>query len=153
MKPSAISSQSSAGRERLIKRVSFFALCALLFTLCLFAEAQQTKKIPRIGYLTLASASSNLARRDAFLAGLRDLGYSEGQNIIIDYRYAESKAERLPELAADLVRLNVDVIVAGGTQVNVIAKKATSTIPIVMTNTDDPVGSGLVESLGRPGSN
>ena len=136
-----------------MKRIADWSLIAFVLVTVAPAGAQQSRKIPRIGYLTLASLSSNLPRRDAFVAGLRDLGYVEGQNINIDYRYAESKAERLSELAADLVRLNVDVIVAGGTQVNVIAKKATSTIPIVMTNTDDPVGSGLVESLGRPGGN
>jgi putative ABC transport system substrate-binding protein len=117
------------------------------------AQAQEAKKIPRVGYLTLASLSSNLPRREAFLEGLRNLGYVEGQNIVIEYRYAESKAERLAELATELVRLKVDVIVAGGTQVNVAAKKATGTIPIVMANADDPVGSGLVESLARPSRN
>jgi putative ABC transport system substrate-binding protein len=94
-----------------------------------------------------------LARREAFLEGLRNLGYVEGQNIMIEYRYAESRSERLPDLAAELVGLKVDVIVAGGTQVNLVAKKATGTIPIVMLNSDDPLGSGLVESLARPGGN
>jgi putative ABC transport system substrate-binding protein len=125
----------------------------LLLTSTQVAQAQRPVKIPRIGYLTLASASSNLPRREAFRDGLRNLGYIEGQNINIEYRYADSKTDRLPELAADLVRLEVDVIVAGGTQVNVAAKKATSTIPIVMANADDPLGSGLVQSLARPGAN
>jgi ABC-type uncharacterized transport system substrate-binding protein len=128
-------------------------LVAVLLAVAVIAEAQQPRKVPVIGYLTLASASSNLPRREAFREGLRNLGYVEGQNIIIEYRYAESRAERLHELAADLVGLKVDIIVAGGTQVNFAAKKATGTIPIVMANADDPVGSGLVESLARPGNN
>jgi ABC-type uncharacterized transport system substrate-binding protein len=128
-------------------------LVAVLLAVAVIAEAQQPRKVPVIGYLTLASASSNLPRREAFREGLRNLGYVEGQNIIIEYRYAESRAERLHELAADLVGLKVDIIVAGGTQVNLAAKKATGTIPIVMANADDPVGSGLVESLARPGNN
>jgi ABC-type uncharacterized transport system substrate-binding protein len=135
------------------KGITCPALCTLLLALCLSAEAQQPKRIPRIGYLTLASLSANLPRRDAFLEGLRNLGYLEGENIMIEYRYADSQAERLPELAADLARLKVDVIVAGGTQVNLVAKKVTTTIPIVMANADDPVGSGLVENLARPGGN
>jgi putative tryptophan/tyrosine transport system substrate-binding protein len=130
-----------------------FALCAMLFAHSFSVDAQQAPKTPRIGYLTLASASSNLPRRKAFLDGLRNLGYIEGQNINIEYRYADSRTDRLPELAADLVRLQVDVIVAGGTQVNLAAKKATSTIPIVMANADDPLGSGLVQSLAKPGGN
>jgi putative ABC transport system substrate-binding protein len=135
------------------KSVFSLLLSALLFAFCPSAEAQQAAKIPRIGYLTLASASSNLPRREAFLHGLRNLGYIEGQNVNIEYRYANSRTDRLPELAADLVRIQVDVIVAGGTQVNLAAKKATNTIPIVMANADDPLGSGLVQSLARPGAN
>jgi putative tryptophan/tyrosine transport system substrate-binding protein len=131
----------------------FWLLTTVWLTTASIAEAQQIKKIPRIGYLTLASLTSNLPRREAFRDGLRNLGYIEGQNINIEYRYADSKADRLPDLAADLVRLEVDVIVAGGTQVNVAAKKATSAIPIVMANADDPLGSGLVQSLARPGAN
>jgi putative ABC transport system substrate-binding protein len=135
------------------KNIFCIAIVIVLFELCFPVQAQQPGKIPRIGYLTLASSSSNLPRREAFREGLRHLGYIEGQNINIEYRYADSRTERLPELAADLVRLEVDVIVAGGTQVNVAAKKATRTIPIVMANADDPLGSGLVESLAKPGAN
>jgi len=135
------------------KRIFCIVLVAMLFALCFPVQAQQHGKIPRIGYLTLASSSSNLPRREAFREGLRHLGYIEGQNINIEYRYADSRTERLSELVADLVRLEVDVIVAGGTQVNLAAKKATGTIPIVMANADDPLGSGLVESLARPGTN
>jgi putative ABC transport system substrate-binding protein len=135
------------------KKLLCSTLCALLLALSFPVHAQQSRKIPRVGYLTLASASSNLPRREAFRDGLRNLGYIEGQNINIEYRYADSKTDRLSELAADLVRLQVDVIVAGGTQVNLAAKKATSTIPIVMANADDPLGSGLVQSLAKPGGN
>ena len=134
--------------------VSSILFVVILFAVGIIAEAQQqANKVPRIGYLTLASPSPNLARREAFLEGLRHLGYVEGQNIMIEYRYAESRSERLPNLAAELVGLKVDVIAAGGTQVNLVAKKATGTIPIVMLNSDDPLGSGLVESLARPGGN
>jgi putative tryptophan/tyrosine transport system substrate-binding protein len=135
------------------KTVMRLTLCAMLLALCAFAEAQQAKKIPRIGYLSLGSASSSSPRREAFREGLRNLGYVEGQNIIIEYGYAESNAQRLADLANDMVRLKLDVIVAGGTQVNLAVKKTTDTIPIVMANTDDPLGSGLVESLARPGKN
>jgi len=129
-------------------------LATILATNVSLAAAQlPAGKSLRLGYLTLSSPTANSARRDAFLEGLRKLGYVDGQNIIIEYRYADSRAERLPELAAELVRLKVDVIVAGGTQANLVAKKATSTIPIVMLNSDDPLGSGLVESLAKPGGN
>jgi putative tryptophan/tyrosine transport system substrate-binding protein len=132
------------------RKVVGWLLAIIFLTTVSITYAQQTTKIPRIGYLTLASPTSNLSRREAFRDGLRNLGYIEGQNINIEYRYADSRTDRLPELAADLVRLQVDVIVAGGTQVNLAAKKATSTIPIVMANTDDPLGSGLVKaSLNR----
>jgi putative ABC transport system substrate-binding protein len=129
-----------------------FAFCALLFAALCAAEAQQ-RKLSRIGYLTLSSPNANMARRDAFLDGLRHLGYIEGQNITIEYRHGESRSERLPELAAELLSLKPDVIVAGGTQANLAVKKATGTIPIVMLNSDDPVGSGLVKSLAKPGGN
>jgi putative ABC transport system substrate-binding protein len=129
------------------------ALCAMLFTLCVSAEAQQPKKVPRIGYLSRSSASGNLPRIEAFRQGLRDLGYIEGQNIVIEYRYAEGKSDRLPNLAADLVSLKIDVIVAPGTGPVSAAKRATTTIPIVMVNAADPVGDGFVTSLARPGGN
>jgi putative ABC transport system substrate-binding protein len=136
-----------------MKRKVFGWLLAIIFLATVSITYAQQPKVPRIGYLTLASLTSNLPRREAFRDGLRNLGYIEGQNINIEYRYADSRTDRLPELAADLVRLEVDVIVAGGTQVNLAAKKATSTIPIVMANADDPLGSGLVQSLARPGAN
>jgi len=112
------------------------------------AKAQQPAgKVPRIAYLTFGSSSSSAPRREAFREGLRKLNYIEGQNIIVEYRYADSKADLLAEQIAELIQLKVDVIVAGGTQANVEVKKATSTIPIVIANSDDPLGSGLVESL------
>ena len=128
-------------------------LCGLtLGTLCgpLASGAEQPGKVARIGYLSLGSSTS---APHAFRQGLRDFGYVEGQNIVIEYRYAEGRAERLPDLAAELLRLNVDVIVAGGTPAPLAAKHATGTIPIVMTSAGDPVGSGLVASLARPGGN
>src|SRR5262245_12892351 len=135
------------------KKVVGLAICAMLLVLSFPAWAQQTKKVARIGYLSMGSVSSSLPRREAFRDGLRNLGYVEGQSIIIEYGYAESNAERLVNLANDMVRLKLDVIVAGGTQVNLAVKKITDAIPIVMANTDDPLGSGLVESLAKPGKN
>jgi len=120
----------------------------------LFARAQQAGKIPRIGYLSPRSASSALSANDrAFLQGLHDLGYVEGKNISIEYRFAGGRFDQLSELAAELVRLNVDVIVAAVTQASLAAKAATQTIPVVMLAVSDPVGSGLVASLARPGAN
>ena len=115
------------------KIVIHFALCAMLLALCLSAEAQQPAKIPRIGYLAGAFPSSVPARVAAFRQGLRELGYVEGKNIVVEYRYAEGKADRERELAAELVRLKVDIIVVAGGNVSVrAAKNATKTIPIVM---------------------
>ena len=119
----------------------------------LAADAQQAGKVFRIGYLAPGSPSSATGSLEAFRQGLRELGYVEGRNIVIEYRWAEGRHERLPDLAADLVRLKVDVIVAVATTPPHAAKKATTTIPIVMTNHADPVGSGLVASLARPGGN
>jgi putative ABC transport system substrate-binding protein len=134
------------------KKIIFLALCALLLAPCSAVEAQQTGKIFRIGFLDSSTASGMAGLLDAFRQGLNKLGWIEGKNIIIEYRFAEQKNERLPELAADLVRLKVDVIVAAW-QAAASAKKATTTIPIVMTNAVDPVGAGLVTSLARPGGN
>jgi putative ABC transport system substrate-binding protein len=116
------------------------------------AEAQPTK-IPRIGYLTGNSPSTNAARIEAFRQGLRELGYVEGKNIIIEWRYAEGKADRLPALAAELVRVKIEVIVTTGPGPTRAAKEATTTIPIVMAQDPDPVGNGFVASLARPGGN
>jgi len=117
------------------------------------AQAQQPMKIPRIGYQAAASPSVVAARIEAFRQGLRKLGYVEGKNIVIEYRYAEGKLDRLPALAAELVRLNVDVIVTAGPSDTKAAKDATSTIPIVMAFDPDPVRNGFVASLARPGGN
>jgi ABC-type uncharacterized transport system substrate-binding protein len=135
------------------KSVFCFSLCAILFALCSFAEAQQTKKVSRIGFLSPGFAKSARVNRQEFWQGMRELGYIEGQNVTVDYRFAEGNSERLPELAAELVRLKPDVIVANTTSGALAAKRATTTIPIVMTNAGDPVASGLVASLARPGGN
>ena len=130
------------------------ALCAMLFALCASAEAQQRKNLPRIGLLIGSSASSNAVRIEAFQQGLRELGYVEGQNVFVEYRYAGANADENPKLAAELVSLKVDLIVAGGGSGLARAVKATTkTIPIVMTGGSDPVGAGLVASLARPGGN
>ena len=113
--------------------------------------AQQPKKVPRIGFQSAASPSAIAARIEAFRQGLRELGYVEGKNIIIEWRHHEGKQDRLPALAAELVRLKVDIIVTAGPIPTRAAKEATSTIPIVMTNEGDPVGGGFVASLARPG--
>ena len=137
------------------RTIIFLALCAVLFALCGSAEAQQPKKVSRIGYLSSFHPASESARSEGIRLALRELGYIEGQNIATEYRYAEGKRERAPELAAELVRLKVDIILAaGGTGIIQAAKNATKTIPIVMTGGgSDPVEAGLVESLARPGGN
>ena len=117
------------------------------------AQAQQAGKVPRIGYLGVTSASDRPALLDAFRRGLRERGWIEGQNIVIDYRFAEGRLERLPDLAAELVGLKVDVIVSLGTQGVTAARNATRTIPVVMIAVRDPVGIGLIASLARPGGN
>jgi ABC-type uncharacterized transport system substrate-binding protein len=131
-------------------------LYCLLITVLLItglAQAQQPAKIPRIGFLVASKSSVNSARIAAFQNGLRELGYVEGKTIFIDYRYAEGKIDRLPKLAAELVGRNVEVIITAGPADTRAAKKATSTIPIVMSFDNDPVGNGFVASLARPGGN
>jgi len=145
---------SKTGEKRMSRRV--FAFICLLPTVFLPtlspAEAQQPKKVARIGFLLAPPRSALSERVDAFRQGLRELGYVEGQNIVIEYRYAEGKFDRLPDLAADLARLKVDVIVAaGGIQAIRAAKNATNTTPIVMTGALDPVGDALIASFARPG--
>ena len=137
------------------KIVTFAALSAMLFALGASAAAQQPKKVSRIGYLSSFHPASESDRSEGIRLALRELGYIEGQNIAIEYRYAEGKIDRAPELAAELVRLKVDIILAaGGTGIIQAAKNATKTIPIVMTGGgSDPVEAGLVESLARPGGN
>jgi putative ABC transport system substrate-binding protein len=131
------------------KKITGLALSALLFALCFSAEAQQPTKIIWIGYLTGSGSSPN----PAFVQGLRELGYIEGKNIGFVFRTAEGKRERYSDLAAELVRLKVDIIFADVTSAALAAKKATSTIPIVIASITDPVGTGLVASLARPGGN
>jgi putative ABC transport system substrate-binding protein len=130
---------------------AFIALLTL--ALVHLADAQQPTKIPRIGFLRAVSLSAMAARVEAFRQGLRDLGYVEGKNIVIEWRSAEGKSERAPALAAELVRLKVDVIVTGGRLATRAAKEATNTIPIVMAQDSDPVANGFVASLARPGGN
>src|SRR5690242_15881822 len=136
--------------RRLMKRQSVFLLLAVVIAARgIIAEAQQQPtKMPRIGYLI--GASFIPVRSEALRQGLRDLGYVEGKSIIIEWRSAEGKLDRLPALAAELVRLNVDVIVTAGPTATRPARKASSTIPIVMTNEGDPVGTGFIASLARP---
>jgi putative ABC transport system substrate-binding protein len=131
-----------------------FILFAGSAALCSFsAYAQQARRVPRIGYLGATSASDRPPLLDTFRQGLRELGWIEGQNIVIDYRFAEGRLDRLPDLAAELVQLKVDVIVSLGTQGVTAARNATKTIPIVMIGVRDPVGIGLIASLARPGGN
>ena len=126
------------------KTVTGFALTALLHALYLPAEAQQPPKIPRIGRLAIASRSVESARLEAFRNGLRDLGYVEGKNIVIEWRFADGKLDRLPAQAAELVRLKAEIIVSAGSTPTRNARAATSTIPIFMSNDNDPVGDGFV---------
>src|SRR5919106_242908 len=136
-----------------MNRRPLWLLAVLLLASIHPAESQQSVKVSRIGYLAAASLSANAARTEAFQRGLRELGYVERKNIAIEWRYAEGKRDRLPKFAAELVRLNLDVIVTAGPGPTAAAKEATSTIPIVMAQDSDPVGSGHVASLARPGGN
>jgi len=135
------------------KKLVCFALCATLFALSFPAQAQQAKKAPRIGWLTGGTFSATADRVEAFRQGLRELGYVEGKNIVIEWRGADGNRDRQRVLASELVRLKVDVIVTAGAGGTRAAKEATPTIPIVMTQDDDPVGTGHVASLARPGGN
>ena len=130
-----------------------FALCSLLLAPCSAATRSRSGKIFRVGFLDSSNASGMAVLVDAFRQELGKLGWIEGKNIAFEFRFSEQNSERLPELAADLVRLKVDLIVVTGGQVPLTAKKATSTIPIVMASGSDPVASGLVASLARPGGN
>ena len=134
-----------------IFQIRFFALAFVFGTAV--AQSQQPTKIPRIGFLLATSPSANAARNEAFRQGLRELGYVEGKNIVIEWRYAEEKPDRLLAFAAELVRLKVDIIVTGGASSTRAAKEATTTIPIVMAQDPDPVATGVVASLARPGRN
>jgi putative ABC transport system substrate-binding protein len=142
-------------QKNMKKQIKVLTICAMLVALCLPAQAQQPKKVFRIGYLIGGDSTSESARAEGIRLALRERGYIEGQNIAADYRYAEGKVDRFSELAGELVRLKVDIIVvAGGNRINLAAKNATKTIPIVMVGAAiDPVEAGLVESLARPGGN
>jgi ABC-type uncharacterized transport system substrate-binding protein len=135
------------------KRINLWLLATLFLANVSLADAQQAGKIFRIGFLDNSTASGSAVRLEAFRQELSKLGWIEGKNITIEYRYAEQKLERLPELAGDLVRLKVDLIVVSGGPTPLAAKGATSTIPIVMVSATDPVGAGLIASLARPGGN
>jgi putative ABC transport system substrate-binding protein len=134
-------------------KITVLTLCAVLVALCFSAHAQQPGKIFRIGYLDNTTASGSARLVDTFRKELSKLGWIEGKNIAFEYRFAEYKNERLPDVAADLVRLKVDLIVVTAGTSALAAKKATTTIPIVMANSADPVGVGVVASLARPGGN
>jgi len=144
--------QQERGSSKKLKLLPY-ALCSMLFALCSFAHAQQTGKIFRIGFLDPSTAAGSAGLLEAFRLELRKLGWTEGKNLTIEYRFAEQNTERLPELAAELVRLKIDLIVVTGGQPALVAKKTTTTIPIVMVTNADPVGAGLVASLARPGGN
>ena len=132
---------------------SLILIAAVLLTVPVVADTQQPGKIFRIGFLDSSTASGSAVLLEAFRQELAKFGWIEGKNITIEYRFAEQKEERLPDLAADLVRLKVDVIVATSTSTALAAKKATATTPIVMAPTADPVATGLVASLAQPGGN
>ena len=135
------------------KTILIWLLATVLLATVSIAQAQQPKKIPRIGYLTLGSSSPRSANEEAFRDGLHQLGYIEDQNVHVEYRYAAGEVGRLPELAAELVSLNLNVILAANTQSIDATRRATKTIPIVFPLTFDPVASGFVASLARPGGN
>ncbi len=146
----------SDNRKSKIDNQKWLGLSVIAFVLVVtgaVAQAQQTGKIFRIGFLDGSTASGSAVLVEAFRQELLKMGWIEGKNITIEYRFAEQKRERVPELAADLVGLKVDLIVTSGTPPATAAKKATAAIPIVMTNVGDPVGAGLIVSLARPGSN
>ena len=154
----AVSSQRSVvsksiGDKSMMKSIVIWLLATAIVISAPAADAQQAGKIFRIGFLDNSTASGIAVLSEAFRQELTKLGWIEGKNLTIEYRFSEQKRERLPELAADLVRLNVDLIVTTGEPSALAAKKATTTIPIVMANVGDPVGSGLVASLARPGGN
>jgi putative ABC transport system substrate-binding protein len=149
-----VSSDEWIGEEKnMNKKITVLTLCAMLLVFCASAGAQQPGKIFRIGYLDSSTASGIAVFVKAFLQELIKLGWIEGKNFTVEYRFAEGKPERQRQLAADLVRLKVDIIVLGGTALASAAKSATTTIPIVMAFAGNPVAAGLVDSLARPGGN
>jgi putative ABC transport system substrate-binding protein len=149
----ASSDEWESAEKNMNRKITVLTLCAMLFAVSYSASAQQPGKIFRIGFLDNSTAFGSAVLVDTLRQELSKLGWIEGKNITIEYRFAEQKNERLPELAAELIYLKVDLIVTSGGTAPLAAKKATSTIPIVMTGSVDPVGSGLVASLARPGGN
>jgi ABC-type uncharacterized transport system substrate-binding protein len=135
------------------KKITVLTLCAVLFTVCDFAEAQQSTKISHIGYLDSGTAAGSAVLVDSFRQELHKLGWIEGKNYSIEHRYAEQKLDRMSELAAELVHLKVDLILVSGTGPALVAKSATTSIPIVIAIAADPVAAGLITSLARPGGN
>ena len=150
---SSVESRVDRDREKDMRTIAVFALWAVLFAFCSSAEAQQTGKVFRIGYLDPSTASGEAGLVNAFRQELSKLGWIEGKNFTIEYRFAEQKPDRLPELAAELVGLKVDLIVVAGTPSALAAKNATAHIPVVMATVADAVGAGVVASLARPGGN
>jgi putative tryptophan/tyrosine transport system substrate-binding protein len=148
-----INSQQNFGEQTMTKPILFWLLAMVFLATALPVMAQQPKKVTPIGYLVGPTLSANAARSEAFRQGLRELGYVEGKNIVIEWRSAEEKPDRLPALAAELVRLKVEIIVTTGSTPTRAAREATATIPIVMTNEANPVADGIVASLARPGGN
>jgi len=142
-----------SGDKELAKKRFAGLLASLLLATVYIAAAQEEHQVPLVGFLTASPPSVNSERVQAFLQGLHDLGYVDGQNLKIAYRSAEGRAERLPQLAAELVRLKADVIVTAGPTPTGVLKHVTQTIPVVMTHDPDPVGNGFVASLARPGGN
>ena len=136
----------------MLKKLSLILVVSVI-TSVQIAHAQQPAKVPRIAYVAAASLAANANRVEAFKQGLRELGYVEGKNIVVEWRFADGEDSRLPALVAELLRLKIDIIVAGGPSVTGVAQRATSTIPIVMGFHLDPVGSGVIASLARPGGN
>ncbi|MGE5306107.1 MAG: ABC transporter substrate-binding protein [Alphaproteobacteria bacterium] len=135
------------------RKIILLTVCAMIFALCVPAEAQHARKIPRIGFLGNSTAALEANLVGPFRQGLRDLGYEEGRNIVIEYRWAEGKYERFPELVSELISSKVDVIVTAGTPATQAVQRATKTVPLVMVAVGDPVGTGIVASLSRPGGN
>jgi putative ABC transport system substrate-binding protein len=149
----SVISRKQKGARPMIRRIVIWLLTTVFLASASFAEAQQAKKVARIGFLSFGSGSSMADRVDAFRQGLREHGYIEGQNIFLEYRYAEGNQNRLREFAAELARLKVDAIVTGGSIATRPAKEATNAIPIIMAYDFSPVESGIVASLARPGGN
>ena len=150
---SAVASTTGGSGYRIIDRRAFVTGLGAVLAAPLVADAKQAGKTPRIGFLGLPSAASFDKQVDALRAGLRDLGYSEGKNIVIEYRWADGNYDRLSELAGELVRLRVDILVTHGTPGALAAKRASTTTPIVVATSADAVASGIVDSLARPGGN